>query len=337
MSFKKTLRGIEATSRRWDREEKRRQRELEKQQIQLEKMQELERAEYEVEVYENNLDVLMSIHKDCGDILDWETIKSSEPPGKPEVAHEHEEVAQANLKDYKPSISDKLLNRVDSRREELVNAVRDARQRDKELYKLDIEEYKRICLENQTKRELAKRINIGDESGYIDAIKFFDPFSEIEEIGSDMHCQICKNKLLEIFLKVNSYEVIPREIKTVLKSGKLSVMDMPKTRFYALYQDYVCGCVLRIGRETFALLPVDMFLVNAIGELLNSKTGLMEYNPILSVAISRRNLNRLNFEKLDPSDAMDNFVHNMKFMKTKGFQAVEKLNPSDIEPIDFYL
>ena len=161
-----------------------------------------------------------------------------------------------------------------------------------------------------------------------------DPFTEIEEIGSDIHCQINDNQLLEIFIKVNSIDVIPRVVKTTLKSGKLSIKDMPKTRFYALYQDYLCGCVLRIARETFVLLPIDMLLVTAVGELLNLKTGRMENRPILSVAISRKILESLNFQSLDPSDAVRNFVHNMNFMKTKGFQAVKRLDSSDFDAID---
>lgn len=39
--------------------------------------------------------------------------------------------------------------------------------------------------------------------------------------------------------------------------AKLSVKAMPKGRFHEVYQDYACGCCLRIGREVLALLPVD--------------------------------------------------------------------------------
>jgi hypothetical protein len=334
MGFKKTLRSIEATSRRLEREAKRGQRELEKQQKQLEKLQQLELAKAEVEEYENYLDVIMSIHKDCGYPWDWEKIQSSTPPMKPIVEHEHEQLAQANLDEYKPSISDKLLKRVDSKREELIQAVKDARRRDKELYESTLNKYKNNYLEYQTKRDIAIRINEGDERAYIDAIKFINPFSEVTQIGMEIRYQLIKNKLIEIFIKMNNDEVIPRKVKKVLKSGKLSVKDMPKTKFYALYQDYVCSWVLRVAREVFAILPIELVLINAIGELLNSKTGQMEDKPILSVLISRKTIDTLNFEMLDPSDAMDNFVHNMKFLRLKGFQTVNKLDSSEFESLD---
>ena len=83
MSWKGTLRSLQAAQRRAERDAKRRQRELEKQQKQIEKMQELERATYEVQVFENYIDVLSSVHKESGDHWDWKSIRDSGPPPKP--------------------------------------------------------------------------------------------------------------------------------------------------------------------------------------------------------------------------------------------------------------
>ena len=94
---------------------------------------------------------------------------------------------------------------------------------------------------------------------------------------------------------------------------------MPKSRFFELYQDYVCGAALRVGRELLALLPVDMVLAHGTSEVLNSVTGHIEEATILSVAMPRATMDRLNLSALDPSDSMTNFVHHMDFKKTKGF------------------
>jgi len=77
------------------------------------------------------------------------------------------------------------------------------------------------------------------------------------------------------------------------------------------------------------LLPVEMVIVNAVGDILNTETGHTEERPILSVAIPRDTLIKLNFDQIDPSDSMGNFVHNMKFRKTQGFDAVEAIKPAD--------
>ncbi|EEP7761549.1 hypothetical protein HCK34_004812, partial [Salmonella enterica] len=85
--------------------------------------------------------------------------------------------------------------------------------------------------------------------------------------------------------------------------------------------------VLRVARELLNLLPDDMVIVTAVDELLNTATGYPEELPILSVAVTRQVLDRLNMDAIDPSDSMNNFVHNMNFKKTTGFRAVPELNP----------
>jgi len=152
-------------------------------------------------------------------------------------------------------------------------------------------------------------------------------------LGSLLSFAITDSSTIEVVLRVNDDDAIPSEIKSQLKSGKLSAKKMPKAVFYELYQDYICSCSLRVARETFALLPVDMVIVNAIGKILNTKTGYIEEQPILSVAIPGQTLETLSLDTIDPSDSMGNFVHNMNFKKTSGFRAVEKIDPSLLKPV----
>ena len=110
-------------------------------------------------------------------------------------------------------------------------------------------------------------------------------------------------------LTVNGREVIPAETKSLTTAGKLSMKAMPKGRFHEIYQDHVCGCALRVARELLALLPVDTVLVTASVDGIDSRVGSRANLPVLSVAFDRATMDRLDFERLDPSDAMENFVH----------------------------
>ena len=329
MGWKGTLRSIAAAQRRAEREALRRQRELERQRKKLEKMREMERAAYEVQVYENYLDVLNSVHKDCSDNWDWEALKSANPPAEPQKENRYENSAQRLLDSYKPSFIDKLLRRAEKKRVALENKVEEGRKKDESEHKNSMKEFEQKYEEWKSLRDLSTRILAGDEQAYIEAINQADIFEEIKQLGSWVEFKTHGNELIQATVHVNSEEVIPNETKTLLKSGKLSVKKMPKTRFYGLYQDYVCGCVLRVARELFALLPIEMTIVTAVAKLLNTATGHLEDQPILSVAIPRDTINGLNFSRLDPSDSMDNFVHKMKCLKTKGFRAVEEIAPTD--------
>jgi len=212
-------------------------------------------------------------------------------------------------------------------------AIEDGKAKDEQLYQDALNEYKQKYVDWEAIRELASKILSGDVDAFVEAIRQADPFSEISQLGSSVELKSDGSNLIEATLRVNGEDVIPNEMKTLLKSGKHSVKKMTKTRFYELYQDYVCGGALRVAREIFTLLPIEMTIVTAVGELLNTKTGYMEEQPILSVAIPRDTLNRLNFAMLDPSDSMDNFLHKMKFLKTKGFQKVDKILVSALDSL----
>lgn len=134
-----------------------------------------------------------------------------------------------------------------------------------------------------------------------------------------------ENNHIDINLLVNSLEVIPNYELKQTSTGKLSKKDMPKSRFNELYQDHICSSAIRIAREIFAYLPIEYARVNAISKIINSKTGHLEEQPILSVIFPPETIKNLNLETIDPSDSMRNFVHNMKFSKTKGFNIVEKV------------
>lgn len=331
MGWKGALRSIQAEMRRAERDAQRRQRELEKQRKQLEKMQELERAAYEVQVYENHIDLILSVHKECSNTWDWEKIRSTEPPIKPTKSNIHEELAKAKLDKFKPGVFGKILGHAESNRDKLVRNVREARETDEREYQEALQAYEQEYADGGAAREVGSRILTGSATAYIDVIRQTDLFSDISELGSSIEFQAKSSALVEATLHVNSEQVIPSEAKSLLKSGKLSVKQMPKGRFYELYQDYVCSCVLRVARELFVLLPIEMAIVNAMGSILNTQTGYMEEQTILSVAIPRKTLEGLNFEMVDPSDSMSNFVHRMTFRKTKGFSAVEVLGASDLQ------
>jgi hypothetical protein len=237
-------------------------------------------------------------------------------------------VAQAELDGFKASFKDKLLGKADSKRDALKRGVDAAKKRDELDYKKVLEDYRKECADLNKFKEIAKGVLAGDTNSYANAIKESQPFGDISALGSSINFNIDRTNQIEVTLYVNGEHIVPTEAKSATKSGKLSVKSIPKSKFYEIYQDYVCGCVFRVARELFALLPIEMVIVTCRGNILNTHTGHMDEEPILSIAMPRSTVEKLNFETLDPSDALNNFVHNMDFKKGKGFEPVEVLDAS---------
>jgi hypothetical protein len=326
MGWKGTVRSLQASARRAERNAHRRQRELERQSKEYARMEELEQAAYEVEVYENHLDVLLSMHKECSEPIRWERVLAKPEPAQPQKSDTLALAAMHASTHYRPGFWARLFKLEARQRGTLMAKIGTAQAADENRYQAELELWKVAHADWEEEQDLAKRILEGDRQAKFDAVEVFEPFAEISHLGSAIKMVIREDGIPEAHLSIQGAHVVPTEIKSLLKSGKLSTKVMPLGRFNELHQDYVCSCALRVGRELLAILPDDLILVTALDKVLNSSTGYLEERPILSAAFSRATVDTLNLDAIDPSDAMKNFVHNMNFKKNAGFSPVDALD-----------
>lgn len=319
MGTKGEMRAIAAAWRRQQREAKKRQREFARMAKEMAKLTALERARLEVETDENALEVLLSVHKEPADPWDWVALAASLPPAAP-CRHSYNEL----------KVRRRLAVSVSQNTAE---AIRQAQQQDERAYQDALHAYSAEYADWERHFNLANRILNGDAGAYIDAIQELSPFGELASIGSSLEFTVHNARTIECLLRTNGRKAIPSEVKSLTASGKVSVKQMPRQRFVEIYQDYVCGCVLRVAREIFALLPVDKLLVTAAAEALDTSTGHSVERPFLSVAISREELEKLNFDALDPSDSIMSFTHRGDLKasrKTGEFEFISPLTLADL-------
>jgi hypothetical protein len=84
---------------------------------------------------------------------------------------------------------------------------------------------------------------------------------------------------------------------------------MPKNRARELYEDHVCSRILAVARHLFATLPVDEVIVTAYGPTISTISGNETDVPVVSVHFCKERFIALNFENIDPSDALQSFKH----------------------------
>lgn len=326
MSWTRTLRQIEAAERREQREAQRRQKELTRRIKEQEKLSELEQAKLVVEAYENQIEVLLSVHREQGPTWDWKALAASLPPPYPSRLCGREFEAKQRAMVANPR-----------QKEALLGAIAEACRQDEQAYQEAVKLHEAQLAEHRQTTQLAHRIVSGDTQAYAEVLGQLSPFSEISQLGSSVHFTIHSPELVECNVRVNGSQVIPSETKTLTAAGKLSIKPTPRVRFHEIYQDYVCGCILRVAREVFALLPASSVLVNASVEVLNPATGRVDEQPVLSVVIRRTTLAQWDFDRLDPSDTVEACFHRGDFKasrKTEAFQPIQKLTASELGSID---
>ncbi len=323
MGWKGELRALEAAQRRQQREAQKRLCELERQAKEEAKLSAMEKARLEVETFENRLELLLSVHREQGETWDWTSIAASLPPPCPQKLSRNEYRArqQAAVLLTQPETATAMVERAKLQDEEEF-------QRDSKRYAEQIEEW-------GTLKNLARRILAGEHKAFTETLVEVNPFAEISDLGSAIHFTVHTPKCVEFSVAVNGKQAIPPEVKTLTAAGKLSVKAMPKGRFHEIYQDYLCGCVLRIARELFALFPVETILAKAVVKSRDQQTGRKVELAVLSAAIQRTVIEQMNFEKVGAFEAMDNFPHRGDLKasrKSETFEPIVPLTPDDIAP-----
>ena len=324
-TLKGAIRTYGTMARKMERAQQKREREAAKKIKELQKIQEIEDAKQAVIDWNAYMNSILSIHKECTSPLKWDQIINTPEPSRPKKDLSNEIIAQKNLDNFKPSFFDKIFNTSSKKINRLKLNLDQAKEKDQisfiklsEDYSMELENWKIL-------HDISLGIKNNNLDDYINALDYFYPFTEIIELGYQIIYKI-NNSILDIEVHFNNSEIIPSHELKQTANGKLSKKVISKSKINELYQDHIASTLIRVAREVFACLPINYSRISAISNILNTKTGHLENQPILSVNFKSETFSNLNLEAIDPSDSILNFVHNMKFNKTKGFSVIEKVD-----------
>jgi hypothetical protein len=327
--YRTAPRTFEAHLKSLEREALRRQKALERELKESAKLSALEQARLQVEQYQNQLDVLLTVHKDQSTPVDWLGLASCLCPHPPLFLPKHElasllQVARQwdapmPLREGAGSAFAAAGQRQDVHEHRLAQSA----------HVEDIEIW-------QQWRELARRVLNGDIEAYTQAINSLaGSLAEISNLGSSLGVEVFDRATAICNLMVKGRDTIPTGIMSLTAGGKLSVRPMPKAKFHEIYQDYVCSCVLRLGREVFSMLPVNTLILTAS---VNDDEGTVRHGEVavLSIMVHRDEFTSLDFDHLDPSDTIEFFPHrgDVKVSrKSDSFVAVIPFTEADLPAV----
>ena len=173
----------------------------------------------------------------------------------------------------------------------------------------------------------AQSVLAGDIDSYFKVIEEVGPFDDLLEYGSSFEVGTDDPSILEVEFNVKSAEVLPNTVISLKADGSIAEKEITKTAYFDLMRDYVSSTILRVARDTFALLPVQTVLIHAQDVQVNSATGQDEEFTLVSAKITRNQIGGINFERVDPSDCLGSFECKEKFRKTEGYAPVDRILP----------
>jgi hypothetical protein len=278
-----------------------------------------------VDTHESQLEVLLSVHREQNDPTDWLAIAASLPPIEPK-RHSH-----AELRAKQNALLAAAVGQDSSLR--TPTTVPEGHSLDEQAFQQATSSHASAMATWTRTRSLASRILAGDCSAFAEVLNHLDLRGDSSELCLETTFTVHSATLVECWLRVKGTDILPVETKSLTSTGKLSVKAMPKLRFHEIYQDYVCGCVLRVGREIFGTVPADAAVVTAFADIRDEETGRSSYVPVLSTIMPRSILQDLDWPHIDPSDAMDAFVRRgdvKASRKTGAFAAIAPFEATDV-------
>lgn len=280
------------------------------------KLGELKLNKAAVREYDQYIESIKSMHKQCDEPTNWQDQLKLPPPFNspshgPELAE-----ATRELEQFKPTLLERWFTSLEkSRRKQLEDAVWIAKRKEQKAY----EEWEKYIA-------LVHKVIEGNADAYQQAIEDINPLEEMQFFGSDFIVNVINKKKIEVQYRIKSENLIPKFVLSLTPKGKLSKKQMLITHYHALVQDYICSSSIRIARDILALLPIDKVIVHSVDNLLNPANGHKEDAIMLSAIFERSTVSSLNFVDADPSDVFQNFRHNMDFQKTTGMKPVARIN-----------
>lgn len=317
MGWKGTMRSIAAAARAAEKEAQRKQKQMDKEQA-------LSEAATAVEEWEAYIRDLVSLHTELVEKIDWQTIANKPSPSQPKLISKNKDIAEKALANFKPSLWNAFRGGSKKLRADLVANLDEALALDEKEYRAALAAHELATKEWEDDTELARKLLQGDGASIRQVISEMQSVFSTHLIGTSIEFAFDQN-FVHSKLLVHDKDIVPDFRRKLLASGRLSETKMPVGQSNELYQDYVVSAAIKVAGDLFNILPLDEVYVTCEANMLNSSSGYMEHTPILSVHFVRDNLFRLNLEKIDPSNAMVNFRHEMSFSKNRGFSSINPL------------
>lgn len=267
------------------------------------------------EKLERYLKEIVSLHKSCGEKINWESIAQMKEPFDDGENGPRKIMAEEEYEKFSPSLLEKVFKFLgEKRKASLLNKIDEAQTEDKMV----LDEFRKI-------KKFGSEIISGNIDAYFQLIDEIRPFYKLTDYGSKIEFGTNDKDSIEVEYNANSKIVVPNIIYRENENGKMEKDNMETAEYFDVVQDYVSSATIMIAKKTMNLLPVHKVVVHVVDNVKDYETGLDKDITILSVVFDRETLDKLNLKSMESTLILDNFICNMRHQKATGFRSVERI------------
>jgi hypothetical protein len=274
--------------------------------------------------YNKYIKSLLSIHTQSRENFNWDLFISSPEPRLPQRLSLNQDIAERECLAYEPTVLDRIFGQSKKKLCDLMKNTEQAKRYDDLIYNAALKQFKAEYQDWQKGQVIARGIKNAEPAAYQQAIEFFKPYQQITASGARLECESFDDCIIT-HLNLHWEDIVPDYMVSQAASGKILHSQMPDLKFNEICYHYLCSCALRIGVETFALLPLSRVLVNAYANLPDKDSGTAAKKVILSAKLSRTELMKINLKMLTAPEYLSVFSPQINFAPHAGFSATELL------------
>ena len=260
-----------------------------------------------------SLEDMTKIHINCCNEICWQDLKKIDPPFDKNMDGPSKAEALKKYESFNPGFVEKIFKFIgEKKKASLLKNIEEAEKRDNEVYG----NYEKI-------HSLSERIINGNIDNYFQVIDEMRPFDIMLMLGSEIEIGTNDSDSIEVEFKANSEKVIPKSRfdKEITKNSE----DSEEITYYEIVEEYICSSILLIAKNIMNLIPVNKVVIHAVDNAVDIDMGIKRDITILSIVFDRQTLNKIDLKTIDPLDALDYFICNIRHQKTAGFKSVERI------------
>lgn len=260
---------------------------------------------------EDMLEMLKSAHKHCCREISWQGVNDMKPPFDMNSYGPNKTQAVERYENYEPGFMEKIFKFLkDKKKDKLLQDIEDAEKKDSVL-----------CSEYKILHELSTNIIEGNIDSYFQVIDEMRPFDNLLKCGSSIEIGTNDSNSIEVEFNADSENVIPKSIF----NKDINDSEDTEITYYEFVEEYVCSSILYIAKSIINLIPVNKVVIHVTDNVIDMDKGVKDNITILSIVFDRETLNKLNMNTINPIDALDYFICNIRHQKTSGFRSVERI------------
>ncbi len=286
-----------------------------------------DRLKCELAMYQSYVGLMVTIHQDCGNAMDWKAMAVAPEPSVVPPTQRREGEARQALAAHQPGLLSRLLGRAEKKDQLLRYALDEALRNDARENAQAATEYKKRSEAWALEKSTALGVLAKSPESYPKALELADPFIELREFRMRISYPTVAADVMTVDCVIEDLELVPNSFLEMMPSGYVNSTAIELDLYWGLHRKFACSCALRVAREVFNLLPLERVIVNIRDNKFDPETRVISYPIIFSVLFVRDLIVNVDFSDLDATYAVKAFDHRMTFNTTRGFKPVDGIEP----------